>query len=311
LTPVAESWKMALRRRQDHFDLSDDSTCLRLLHSEDERLRCDRFGSVCWFYRYRTGQPTGAEQAQYDAFAASAGATHWHAHGMSDRGRDPQAREHVSSRGAPETWMARENGVQFELRANRGQSAGLFLDQRDNRAWVRQNSANARVLNLFAYTGAFGVSALLGEAAEAVQVDVSRPYLDWARVNATHNGVHDERSQYKAVDAQLLVDGCRKRGRRFDGIICDPPSFGRGRGRNSRVFQVQHDLVPLLQTCVALLDPGGWILVSTNYEGWTQAQFDGVLAGVGGQRETAPGAGADFRMGSAEPLLKSSILRSV
>ena len=309
MTDLPATWRTALLDRREHFDLTDPDLCLRLLHAEDEGLRCDRFGPVCWFYRYRSGDPVTAESAPYEAMTATAGARYWHVHGMRDRGGDPHTRRHLSSVDAPHTWCASENGLRFELRADCGQSPGLFLDQRDNRTWVRRHADGARVLNLFAYTGGFGIAALVGGAAQVVQVDVSRVYLDWARLNAALNGIDDDRTEYSAVDARLLVDGCHRRGRRFEGVICDPPSFGRGRGHGGRVFRVERDLPELVRSCVRLIDPGGWVLVSSNYEGWTQARFEKAVAGPWATVEPAPGAGDDFRAAGALPLLKSCILR--
>ncbi|MDA0335322.1 MAG: class I SAM-dependent methyltransferase [bacterium] len=303
------TWQDALAHRQRHFDLQDPDMCVRLLHGEDPSLRCDRFGSVCWFYEYATGQPAAARQLLYESFTRAAGARHWHVHAMRDRGRHPQPGQHTESADAPRSWRATENQQLFELRAGTGQSPGLFLDQRDNRAWVRQHTQGARILNLFAYTGGFGLAALAGGALEVVQVDVSPPYLDWARVNAALNGLDSDRVQYSAVDARLLVAGCRRKGRRFDGIICDPPSFGRGRGSNRRVFRVEQDLEELVRECREILEPGGWVLVSCNFEGWTQARFESVVRGIGGTIESAPGAGQDCQAAGVPPLLKSCVLR--
>ena len=317
MTTLPAAWQAALEHRRERFDLTDPNLCVRLLHGEDSKLRCDRFGPVCWFYEYKAEQPTAVSRGLYESLTAASGARHWHMQGMHDRGGNPQAGLHAASAGAPEAWKAVENGLTLELRAASGQSPGLFLDQRANRAWVQQHASGARVLNLFAYTGAFGIAALAGGAAEVVQVDVSRPYLDWARANAKLNGFAEDRVEYSAVDARLLVDGCRRRGRRFDGIICDPPSFGRGRGRNTRLFRIEHDLAELVFSCRELVDPGGWILVSSNYEGWTQTRFEAVIGGSGdwgvgasgAAIEPAPGAGEDFGTADSAPFLKSCILR--
>ncbi|HJP32216.1 MAG TPA: class I SAM-dependent methyltransferase [Candidatus Latescibacteria bacterium] len=310
MTDLPAAWHAALRQRRELFDLADPHTCLRLLHAEDESMRCDRFGPVCWFYRYAAGMPTRDELSWCESLTSAAGSKHWHVHGMQDRGRDPNSRRHAASAAAPAAWHGDENGLRFGLRAGSGQSPGLFLDQRDNRLWVRQHAEGARILNLFAYTGGFGIAALSGGAEQVFQVDVSRSYLDWARDNTAANDLAHEadRVEYSAVDARLLVAGCRKRGRRFDGIVCDPPSFGRGRGRRD-VFRIERDLADLVRACVDLINPGGWLLVSSNYEGWSQARFEATVADSRTTLEPAPGAGADFRSGGSKPLLKSCILR--
>lgn len=314
---LPDAWVAALAARRHAHDLADPEICLRLLHGEDESVRCDRFGQVCWFYRYEDRPLSSEDLRRYTQLTQAAGARHWHAHDMHNRGGNPQTGGHACSADAPPSWLADENGLRFELRAGSGQSPGLFLDQRRNRAWVRQQAQGARVLNLFAYTGGFGVAALAGGAANVVQVDTSRSYLDWARTNASANSLPDDRVEYSAVDARLLVQGCHKRSRRFDGIICDPPSFGRGRGRGASLFRVERDLADLVSACAGLVDAGGWLLVSSNYEGWNKAHFEAVVAaagrgadrGTGAAIEAAPGAGDDFLTGDASPLLNSCILR--
>ena len=191
MTDLPAPWLRALDRRRRLFDPAAPGACMRLLHDEDAALRCDRFGRVCWFYWYREGAPRPADLARLDAFAAAAGAAHWHLRSMPDRGRDPGPGPAWSSPGAPETWTAVEEGLRFRLRAGAGPSPGLFLDQRRNRAWVRDRARGARVLNLFAFTGSFGIAALAGGAREVVQNDVSRAHLARARENAALNGLAD------------------------------------------------------------------------------------------------------------------------
>ncbi|MBF8288358.1 MAG: Methyltrans SAM protein [Candidatus Rokubacteria bacterium] len=309
MSVLPPAWADALDRRRLCADLTDPSLCTRLLHDEVPRLRCDRYGAVCWFYWYRESSPDEESLSQIDAFTRAAGAAHWHVHGMSNRGRDPSRRRHWASAGAPGEWTVVDGDVRFQLRADRGQSPGLFLDQRRNRNWVRQHSAGARVLNLFAYTGAFGLAAAAGGAAAVAQVDVSRGYLDWARGNAALNGL--EGLEYAAVDARRFLEGCRRRGRRFDGVVCDPPSFARGR-RGEEVLRVERDLAALVCAGVGVTQPGGWILVSANYRGWRRADFErevAVGAGAGCTVEAAPGAGVEFSADGGEPALRSAIVR--
>lgn len=297
MSDLPDPWKRAVEQRRQSHDLTAADPCVRLLHDEVDGLRCDRFGPVCWFYWYAGDAPTEIDVERFAALTQIAGARHWHAHGMSDRGRDPARRRHWQSPQAPDTWVAAEDSLRFLLRADSGQSAGLFVDQRQNRGWVRARSAGTRILNLFAYTGSFGVAALAGGAVEIVQNDVSRAGLDWARENAALNpSAADTAIEYAQVDARLLVDGCRKRGRRFDGVVCDPPSFARGRRRSDPVFRVEHDLEGLVEACMEIIDPGGWLLVSANYGGWPPDAFTTIVSRAVGRRgrvQPAPGPGAD------------------
>lgn len=309
MTPLPPAWADALARRRPLADLADPETCLRLLHGEAGPLRCDRFGPVCWFYWYDEAAPDEAALDRVGAFTEAAGARHWHVHGMADRGRAPQGRRHWASREAPSSWAAAEDGLRYGLRDGRGQSPGLFLDQRPNRRWLRAGCRGARVLNLFAYTGAFGLAALAGGAQAVCQVDISGPYLDWARQNAARNGL--DGVEYAAVDARRFLQGCRRRGRRFDLVVCDPPSFARGR-KGDGVLRVERDLAGLVAGCVGVTEPGGRVLVSANYEGWSRTDFEREVAagaGAGSTLTPAPGAGPDFAAGGAEAGLKSTVVR--
>ena len=310
MTDLPAPWLRALDRRRRLFDPAAPGACMRLLHDEDAALRCDRFGRVCWFYWYREGAPGPADLARLDAFAAAAGAAHWHLRSMPDRGRDPGPAPAWSSPGAPETWTAVEEGLRFRLRAGAGPSPGLFLDQRRNRAWVRDRARGARVLNLFAFTGSFGIAALAGGAREVVQNDVSRAHLARARENAALNGLAEAAVEYAAADARLLARGCARRGRRFDGIVCDPPAFARSRGRDAGPWRVERDLTPLVRACAGLLAPGGWLLVSSGCESWGEGGFERAVRrglGGGGRLDPAPGPGEDCGGGRGE--LRSVVAR--
>jgi 23S rRNA (cytosine1962-C5)-methyltransferase len=294
----------AIERRQGLLAMEP---CVRLLHLDDPTLRCDRFGQVCWGYWYSEEDPSPQLHEELDDLSRIAGADHWHLHGMSDRGRDPNRRRHWSSAEAPVSWQATEDDLQFILRSDRGQSPGLFLDQRDNRRWVRKNSAGRRVANLFSYTGAFGVAAACGGATHVEQIDVSRPYLDWSSQNAQMNAV-DEVMAHTAVDAQLFLSGCQKRSRPFDAIICDPPSFARGR-RGRPAWQVIDHLPGLVQRALELLTPDGWLLVTSNHEGWSREQMRNALKGLGSKRiEAAAEPGKDFEYDGEESRLKGFVL---
>lgn len=314
MSDLPAAWQQALDVRRARFDLSEKSSCVRLLHDEDDALRCDRYGPVCWLSWYRQETPGAADLTRLDALCRAGGAEDWHVHGMSDRGRDPHARRHWRSPGAPDTWTADEDGLHYRLRADRGQSPGLFLDQRPNRAWVRDHAAGARVLNLFAYTGAFGLVALAGGAAEVSQVDVSEPALAWARDNAALNGLEEAAVEYHTVDVRLFLEGCRRRGRRFDGVVCDPPTFARPRRRAEAVFRIERDLPVLVQACLAVVEPGGWVLVSSNYEGWRRRDFESAAAmgaGARGVVQPAPGPGPDCGGDGKGAVLNSVVVRGV
>lgn len=303
------TWLMALDRRQRLFDLGEDTT-VRLIHTDGNGIRCDRFGPVCWFYWYRPLPPADDDLATVAALTAAAGATEWRVQHMTDRGGNPQTRRLWSSGGPPE-WTACEHGVRYLCRERQGLSPGLFLDQRQNRLWVQTHAAGQRVLNLFAYTGGFGLAAARGGAREVVNVDVSRRTLTWARENYEINGLglglEGDRVEFQAVDARLFLKGCSRRGRTFDLVICDPPSFARSR---EGVWRLDSHLPDLVRMAASVLAPGASLVVSTNYEQWSQQRLESVVgrglsAHDGARRADLPLADWDFELPGEPPVLKS------
>ena len=136
--------------------------------------------------------------------------------------------------------VATEGGLKFELGLDPAHDFGLFLDAAKARAFVRAHARDARVLNLFSYTGAFGVAAAAGGASDVVNVDPNRDYLAWSLRNAALNGVAMRVLPDTAQD--YLAKHLRRRARdpshpAPDLVIIDPPAFGVGRG-NERVLRL-------------------------------------------------------------------------
>jgi 23S rRNA (cytosine1962-C5)-methyltransferase len=263
---VPPSWQQALQARKQHFALRADST-LRLLDGEDDAIRCDRFGPVCWFYSYRA--PSQKDLVAMAAFAEMAGCPHWRVQLMQDRGRDPQARAQWGS-AVPDEWVANEEGLDYYFRRQQGLSPGLFLDQRANRRWLATQARGRRVLNLFSYTGGFSLNAARGGATQVVSIDLSRNFLDWSKANFALNNLEETTAEFWAADARYFLRGCAKRNRLFDLIICDPPSFARG---PEGVFRIEKDFGELLQQIDSALASDGILLLSTNYEKWDLRAF--------------------------------------
>lgn len=136
--------------------------------------------------------------------------------------------------------VAHERGMRFEIGRDPAHDFGLYLDAAKARAWVRAHASGAQVLNLFAYTGAFGVAAALGGAASVTNVDPNREYLAWALRNAQLNGVAmrvlpDTTQVFLRRHLRRLERAAGTT--RFDLVIVDPPAFGVGRG-NVRVLRL-------------------------------------------------------------------------
>jgi 23S rRNA (cytosine1962-C5)-methyltransferase len=127
---------------------------------------------------------------------------------------------------------------------------GLFPEQAAHWTWMTDRLGPApggEFLNLFAYTGGASI-ALAGGGARVTHVDASRPSIGWARRNAALNGATTIR--WIEDDARAFVARARRRGKRFDGLLLDPPMFGRSPGG---VWRLERDLEPLLDAAIALL----------------------------------------------------------
>jgi 23S rRNA (guanine2445-N2)-methyltransferase / 23S rRNA (guanine2069-N7)-methyltransferase len=139
---------------------------------------------------------------------------------------------------------------------------GLFLDHRPTRALIRELAAGRDFLNLFAYTGTASVHAAAGGATSTTSVDLSRPYLDWARRNLERNGFH--RPVHDVVQADCLDWLQRTHRRRWGLIFVDPPTFSNSK-RMDRTFDVQRDHADLIGAAAQLLTDDGVLLFSTNF----------------------------------------------
>jgi 23S rRNA (cytosine1962-C5)-methyltransferase len=150
-----------------------------------------------------------------------------------------------------------EDGLRYQLDLGRKQNAGLFLDMRLGRRWVREQAAGQTVLNLFAYTCGFSVAALAGGAARVVNLDMARAALSRGRDNHRLNG-HDL-SRVEFLDHDLFKSWGRVgRGGPYGLVIVDPPSFQKGS------FELRRDYPRILRRLPGLLAPGGQVLACLN-----------------------------------------------
>jgi 23S rRNA (cytosine1962-C5)-methyltransferase len=180
--------------------------------------------------------------------------------------------QHASERGAPvllrgeegnslETEV-REAGVRYGLDFAVGYSAGLFIDQRVNRARVRDLKPK-RLLNTFAYTCSFSVVGAWA-GAETVSVDLSRRSLTRGEENFRRNGLDPQSGhRFIADDVLAVLPRLARRGEKFDAIIVDPPTFSRNQA--GAAFQVQRDFDQLVMLALEVASPGAKILLSVNH----------------------------------------------
>jgi 23S rRNA (cytosine1962-C5)-methyltransferase len=179
---------------------------------------------------------------------------------------------HLCGSAQDEVFIAKESGVNYRISFQSGYSQGIFLDQRDNRLRVREAvKPGDTVLNTFAYTGAFSVCAALA-GATTTTLDLSQPYLDWAKQNMQANEIDPAAHYFCKGDTFHWLKRFAKQGRKFNGIILDPPTFSRD--DKGKVFQVESHYDQLISLAAACIEPGGWILASTNCRKLTPDGFN-------------------------------------
>ncbi len=224
--------------------------------------------------------------------------------------RQRQTRREQYRRLSPTAYAfpVREGAVRLWVDLQSYVDTGLFLDHRPSRLRLAEVARGGRLLNLFAYTGAFSVHAAAAGAETTVSVDLSRTYLSWAEDNFRLNGFDevllcDERRGPAlpegrghflwrgAVDRFLAK--ARDEQRRYEVIVVDPPTFSNSK-RTVTHFDVQRDHVALLRRCAALLVPGGLLFFSTNRQRF-QLDAAALAPGLVGREVSAQSVGEDFR----------------
>jgi 23S rRNA (cytosine1962-C5)-methyltransferase len=164
--------------------------------------------------------------------------------------------------GASLQTIATENYLKFGIDFAAGYSVGLFVDQRENRRFVRRMKPK-RMLNCFAYTCSFSVAAASSGSA-TVNVDLSKKSLERGRQNFALNSLSTDGHQFIADDVRPVLRRLARRGDKFDMIILDPPTFSRTKG--SAAFHVEKDFEELIAAAVEIADRDARILLSTNCE---------------------------------------------
>ena len=125
---------------------------------------------------------------------------------------------------------------------------------------------------------AFPIIGAMG-GAETTTLDLSAPYLEWARRNFRHNGLDDSQHHFCKGDAFHWLRRFAKQGRKFDGIVIDPPTFSRD--EKGKVFRVEKDFGELADLAGKVLAKGGWMLCCTNFRGISENDFMRMIARPG------------------------------
>lgn len=180
----------------------------------------------------------------------------------------------------PRPLLIEEHGLQFAVDVVEGQKTGYFFDQRENRKAAAGYVRDAAVLDMFCYTGGFGITAAaLGGARDVLCVDSSQTALDIAQANAERNGVAD-RMRFENANAYRKLEELQQQGTKFDVVILDPPKMARNQ---SGVDKAVRGYFSLNRLAVDLLPPGG-ILVTCSCSGLVgRGEFEDMLRQVGMQ----------------------------
>ena len=199
----------------------------------------------------------------------------------------------------PGPWIVEDRDLRFELRPTEAGQVGLFPEQAANRAWIRRATLETiatngsptppTVLNLFAHTGAMTLEAAAAGAAVA-HVDGSRPTVAWARHNADLSGLADRPIRWLVDDAETFAAREIRRGRRYDALILDPPSYGHGPG--GATWRLEDRLEGLLEACAELTgDDPAFVLLTAHTPGFGPDRLAHALATAFGRRPVEVDAG--------------------
>ena len=203
----------------------------------------------------------------------------------------------VLGEAAPERFEILENGIRYEMSFTEGYSVGLFLDQRDNRRRLLTGHISAdfrlpifdcrlpetpadavgqignrksEILNCFAYTCGFSVCAAKG-GARTTSLDLSKKYLEWGRRNFALNGLDPAAHDFIYGDTFDWLRRLAKKGRAFDAIVLDPPTFSQS--KENGAFRVEKNFGNLVTAALPVLKPSGILLASTNAADWPPEKF--------------------------------------
>ena len=261
----------AISLRREHADLGD-TNAYRLVNAEGDGLpglTIDCYGEFLMLQLYCSGwRPhlTLLAQLLQELLAPQ---------GIYEKSRPRKTRELeaagenricgrlLSGTAAPQQLPERENGLNYLVSMERGLNSGLFLDQRRNRRELMSRVEGKRVLNLFAYTGAFSVAAAAGGAAQVTSVDVSPGYTAWARANFEANRLNPKRHEFMVADCLEVLAELAGRGKSYDLILMDPPSFST---TSKSRFTTRGGTSELVAAALPLLVDGGLLITSSNHQ---------------------------------------------
>ncbi|KHD45419.1 class I SAM-dependent methyltransferase [Streptococcus hongkongensis] len=190
---------------------------------------------------------------------------------------------HLYGELAPDTFIIKENSINYEIFLNDGLMTGIFLDQHAVRLGLATGQATGKsVLNLFSYTAAFSVAAAVGGAKETTSVDLAKRSRELSLAHFNANAISTENHHFLVMDVFDYFRYAKRKGLNFDIIVIDPPSFARNK---KQTFSVAKDYHKLIAGALEVLNPKGQIIASTNASNLSVEQFKKqILKGFGNRK---------------------------
>jgi 23S rRNA (cytosine1962-C5)-methyltransferase len=178
-------------------------------------------------------------------------------------------------KGAPETWNISWHDIHFQIRTTSFKHTGVFPEQAVNWEWIRERVGNLKqpqILNLFGYTGIASLVAAKS-GAKVTHLDASRQSNAWAKENTKLSGIPEGQIRYITDDALKFAEREVRRGAMYEGIILDPPAFGRG--AKNEVWKIEEDLPALLDAIKKIFSPkpGSFFLLNGYAAGYSPESF--------------------------------------
>ena len=166
----------------------------------------------------------------------------------------------------PQQWTINYKELTFNLKPFSFKHTGLFPEQATNWDWfssiIRKADNPVKVLNLFAYTGGATLAAAKA-GANVTHVDASKGMVNWAKENAVSSGLKDAPIRWLVDDCVKFVEREIRRGNKYDGIIMDPPSYGRG--PKGEIWKIEDSIYPFVQLCTQILSDNPLFFLINSY----------------------------------------------
>jgi 23S rRNA (cytosine1962-C5)-methyltransferase len=209
-----------------------------------------------------TSQYWGKSNARY--IRSSTGGGHWEIIGR-----------------VPDTWKIRYRDLTFRLKLMGFKHTGIFPEQAVNWDWcsekIRSSKSSKKILNLFGYTGAATI-ACLSAGASVTHVDASKGMVQWAKENAEASSLADKPVRWLVDDCMKFVQREKRRGNTYDGIIMDPPSYGRG--PNGEIWKIEDQLYPLIESCTSILSDDPLFFMVNSYSAGLSPSVTSYILGL-------------------------------